>query len=133
MSTSTIAPRDSKYCQAISEYLGRVGHATNAMILDALRAEFPTLSATTVHRATARLASRGELGIAPCDCQGAIRYDRNTTPHDHFMCSSCGMLRDTDIAGDVLPIVEANLEDCHISGRITISGTCKFCRQKGIA
>lgn len=130
MSTSTITPRDSKYCQAIAVYMAATGHATNAMILDALRTDFPNLSATTVHRATARLASRGELGLAPSDSHGAIRYDYNTAPHDHFMCSNCGVLRDTDIASEVLPIIETSLEDCHISGRLTISGTCKLCHQK---
>lgn len=130
METSTVNPRETKYCQAITDYVRHTGHATNAMILAALRERFPNLSATTVHRATTRLAARGKLGVAPSDPQGALRYDHNTDGHDHFMCGRCGNLRDVDIAGEILPVIESRLADCHISGRLTISGLCKECGAK---
>ncbi len=136
MDTSTLISkkhvRVTKYCSAISRYIEKVGHATNAMILEALKEEYPSLSATTIHRATARLAERGELAIAPSDPSGSMRYDSNLVEHDHFMCNSCGRLRDVNIADEVRPLIESQLDGCHIGGRITVSGTCKICSKKEV-
>lgn len=116
----------------IEDIVRREGHASNAQILAELHQMYPDVSATTVHRATARLAGRGELGIAPNDLSGAMRYDANVAPHDHFLCSHCGLLRDVDIADQVRPLLENAIEGCSISGRMTISGTCKQCKEKGL-
>lgn len=127
MSITLVAQRQTKYCQAIEQTLESLGHATNAELLSALRESFPGLSATTVHRATARLASRGTIAVAPSAQDGSMRYDANTTLHDHFQCSACGLLRDTDVKDKVIPILESSIGDCSISGQLTISGTCKQC------
>jgi Fur family transcriptional regulator, peroxide stress response regulator len=124
--------RQTKYCLQIEEIVTRLGHASNAEILAELHTLYPTVSATTVHRATARLAGRSELGVAPADQTGAMRYDANPSPHDHFMCTHCGMLRDVDIAEYVKPLLEEAIEGCSISGRITIGGTCKQCSAEGM-
>lgn len=128
--TSPITPRITKNCKEIEQTLRSLGHASNTEILTALRKDNPTLSATTVHRATSRLASRGVIGIAPTYTDGSMRYDANTKPHDHFVCSSCGILRDTDIKDQVIPILQSYMNDCVISGRLTISGECKNCIRK---
>ncbi len=132
MNTVATTQRQTKYCQAIEVLLGSVGHATNTELLVALRKTFPHLSATTVHRATTRLAARGSIAVAPPDRDGSIRYDANVVPHDHFVCTSCGMLRDTDIKDKVTPILESSMDDCHISGRLTIGGLCKHCKEKHV-
>jgi Fur family peroxide stress response transcriptional regulator len=119
--------RQTKYCYAIKNALARCGHATNSALLDELRRFFPCLSATTVHRATARLAARGEIGWAPDTKDGSMRYDANLQPHDHFVCSDCDNLRDIDIKNKLLPILGSSIADCQLSGSITISGTCKNC------
>ena len=71
--------RQSRYCTAIVSELQTLGHATNTQLLAALQRSYPTLSATTVHRATARLAQRGDIATAPPDSSGAMRYDTHTT------------------------------------------------------
>lgn len=108
--------RQTKYCQAITAIMLRRGHASNAELLAELRQNFPGLSATTVHRATARLAARGELALAPTDHAGAMRYDANTSLHDHFSCSLCDRLVDTDIAERVSALLASSIEGCRISG-----------------
>ena len=123
-----VRPRQSKYCLAIVDVLKQKGHASNSDLLHALRASYPELSATTIHRATQRLAERGEIGLAPPDTRGVMRYDTATTPHDHFMCSRCGTLRDADVASQVSRLLEQHLEGCRVSGRLLINGTCKQCR-----
>lgn len=121
------AGRESKYCDAIRSTVALLGHATNAMIIVELRKAYPTISATTVHRATARLAARGELMAAPADLQGAMRYETDKTPHDHFLCTLCGQLRDVDIASEVAALLEEKLVECRPSGRVVVSGVCSRC------
>lgn len=132
MNNVSVVQRQTKYCQAIEGLLSSLGHATNTELLTELRKTYPTLSATTVHRATARLATRGTIAVAPPAHDGSTRYDINVMPHDHFICTSCGMLRDTDIKDKVTPILESSIDDCHISGRLTIGGLCKNCKEKNI-
>lgn len=131
--TMTAQSRQTKYCTEIEAIVHTLGHASNAQILAELQKLFPNVSATTVHRATARLASRDELGTAPADPSGAMRYDANLEPHDHFVCAHCGMLRDVDIADKVQPLLIEAIKGCGISSRITVSGTCKQCAAKGAA
>ena len=123
-----ITHRQTKYCEAIEALLATMGHATNTELLVEMCKIYPNLSATTVHRATARLATRGAITLAPPTRDGSIRYDTNVIPHDHFVCVSCGMLRDTDVKDKVIPVLESSMGDCHISGRLTISGLCKQCK-----
>ena len=119
--------RQTKYCDAIEATIAEHGHVTNADLIGLLRIQFPDVSATTVHRASARLAERGVIAVAPPAKDGSMRYDANVTPHDHFLCSSCGLIRDTDIKDTVIPVLEAAIDGCTISGRLTISGLCKQC------
>lgn len=119
--------RQTKYCTAIEAALAGIGHATNAELLVMLLKVFPGVSATTVHRATSRLASRGKITVAPPAKDGSLRYDANLLPHDHFMCSNCGRLLDTDVKAKVVPILESAINGCNIAGRLTITGICKDC------
>lgn len=132
MNNVATTQRQTKYCQAIEVLLASMGHATNSELLVELRKTYANLSATTVHRATSRLATRGLIAIAPPSRDGSICYDTNVIPHDHFLCTSCGMLRDTNIKDKVTPILESSMDDCHISGRLTISGLCKHCKEKNL-
>lgn len=123
--------RQTKYCTEIKQQLMSAGHATNAELLAGLRTKFPKLSATTIHRASARLASRGAISIAPSSKSGSIRYDSNTKPHDHFQCVACESLIDANVREKITPIIESSIPGCSISGQLTINGTCKNCVKKG--
>ncbi len=127
MNVTSTTERQTKYCQSIEETLHFLGHATNAELLNNLQLTYPDLSATTVHRATARLASRGKIAIAPTDNSGSMRYDANIKPHDHFQCSVCGRLHDTDIKDKIIPILESTIDGCSISGQLLVTGACKKC------
>lgn len=127
-----ITERTTKYSIAVMEYLRTVQHATNLQILMYLRAQYPELTATTVHRITARKLERGEIAAAPITVENSVLLDANTQPHDHFHCSSCDMVRDANITEDVRPIIEKSVGDgCTISGRLVVSGLCKKCNAKG--
>ncbi len=119
--------RVTKYVTEVKKVINLRGHATNAEILAYVRDDHPTLSATTIHRITQRLYEDGELGRCPKALDGSVRYDANTSQHDHFLCSMCGALRDITLPAACLAIIRCNLEDCSISGPLTVSGACKGC------
>lgn len=132
MTENVITNRQTKYCKSIEDLLLILGHATNAEILVELRKSYPNLSATTVHRATTRLSERNKISIAPSTKDGSTRYDINTKPHDHFHCTSCEELIDTDIKEKIIPIIESSIIGCNLSGRLTINGICKKCNKEKI-
>ena len=124
---SQVDKRETKYCAAVRGAIFARGHATNAEILLAVRAAFPAVSATTIHRVSARLCERGEITLAPPAPDGSFRYDANTEAHDHFMCATCGRVRDIDIANQVIPTIQKALGNKELVGRLTISGACSSC------
>lgn len=130
MNNAVIQKRQTKYCQAIELALNDLGHATNAELLTSLRVLYPGLSPTTVHRATARLALRNIIAVAPAAPDGSMRYDTNTKPHDHFECISCGKLRDIDVKDKITPILKSAINGCDISGQLIIKGGCKKCSKR---
>ena len=132
MNTTSLSERNTKYVSLVRSHIERLGHATNYQLLEALRLEFPSLSATTVHRVTARLLERGDIQLAPPASDGAMRFDGNIEPHDHFMCNSCGLLRDASLGASIKPLVETEIGGgCSISGSLTVSGVCGACMVKG--
>lgn len=126
----TTKRRETKYTCAIKAALDRLGHATNAELAHAVRAEYPLVSDTTIHRVTQRFYDDGECIEAPKSADGATRYDANTVFHDHFMCESCGAMRDIAIPVEVRQTIEADLDGCCLNGSLTIVGECKKCKEK---
>jgi len=128
---ATAQDRTTKYIAIVRGRIESVGHATNAELLDYLRLSFPDISATTVHRITARMLERGEVQLAPSGPGNAMCFDVNKAAHDHFMCQKCGILRDMHIANIVRPLIEQEIGDgCSISGSLTVSGLCKKCQKE---
>lgn len=125
--------RTTKYVSAVRRIMAGLGHATNYEIQTRLSDYYPDISATTVHRITARLCERGELQLAPSGTANVLRYDANVSPHDHFMCEVCGMLRDAQLRDVVTPAIEKAVGDgCTISGSLTVSDVCKHCYKEGM-
>ena len=122
--------RMTKYVLAVQEYMHQAGHATNAQILAHLQQAYPELSATTVHRITARMVERGQLDVAPSGSDQSTRFDANTSPHDHFQCRGCDRLRDVDLPASVFEAMQQQIGDCKVSGRLVVQGTCARCMEK---
>ncbi|MDO8265926.1 MAG: transcriptional repressor [Candidatus Saccharibacteria bacterium] len=122
--------RSTKYSTDVISILDMFGHATNLEIMNELRKRHPKISATTVHRITARLHERKQFSSAPPDQNGSMRYDSNTEPHDHFICRICGGIRDLNVAKSFIPEISKALGGCEISGNLIIYGDCDKCRAK---
>ncbi len=123
--------RATRYTKDVQDFLERVHHATNIEILEHMQKTYADVSVTTVHRITSRLVERGKLALAPAAKGNAMRFDINVEPHDHFLCSNCDMLRDTDIASEIRPLLEDSIGDgCEISGNLVVTGLCKKCNKE---
>lgn len=126
-------PRQTKYATAVLEVLYSLKHATNLVLLQRVQRVYPEVSATTIHRVTARLKERGVIGCAPKPTNGSERYDSNPKPHHHFMCVSCGRLCDlesTDEAKVVINQLKNLNEECALAGSLTLGGVCRRCFNK---
>ena len=122
-----IQRRATKYTTELQTILQHLGHATNAQIAYELRKNYPDVSCTTVHRVTQRLAADGQIGMAPQAEDGSVRYDNNTKPHDHFLCTNCHKLRDINTPGNCRKLLQQELGGCTIEGSLTVSGVCPNC------
>lgn len=79
---------------AVMEYLmTHATHPTADEIYVALSPSMPTLSKTTVYNTLKLLAAHGAILLLDIDERNA-RFDGDTSPHAHFWCRGCGMVRD---------------------------------------
>jgi Fe2+ or Zn2+ uptake regulation protein len=67
-------------------------HPTAQELFERLRDEFPTLSVATVYNTLSALTRMSRC--APLELGGPVRFDPNTTAHDHAVCERCGKIRD---------------------------------------
>jgi Fur family peroxide stress response transcriptional regulator len=124
---SVVKRRNSKYASLVMHSLRDFGHATNAQLADDLRRSYPHLSDTTVHRITQRFLEDGEVQLAPHAVDGAMVFDTNTTPHDHFECSYCGGLQDITLPKNLRVEIRQTIGKCKLNGSLKITGECCDC------
>ena len=68
-------------------------HPTAAWVHEALRRVYPDVSLGTVYRNLAEFKADGlvrSVGFV----NGFERFDADTSPHDHFICTECGAVLD---------------------------------------
>jgi len=103
-------------------------HPTAAQIHAALTKQWPALALATVYRNLEILVAEGLVGEVPTTA-GALRYDGNLAPHDHFDCERCGRLLDLP-SGALAGVARrlARRHDLEIRRvRITLVGACPDC------
>ena len=123
--------RQTKYATTVYEVFKELKHATNIQILEAVQQTYPEVSATTIHRVTARLKERGKIGCAPKPTNGSERYDITPEPHHHFMCVSCSGICDVPETEEARRVIEQLKElsgECALAGTLTLRGVCKKCK-----
>lgn len=104
-------------------------HMTAEQIFDAVHAENPQISRSTVFRVLGQLADRGDiLRIKIAD--GADYFDFQTHPHYHIKCVECGAV--CDIEMPMLEGIEKMVTDTRrydiIDYYIMFSGICSECK-----
>jgi len=76
-------------------------HPTAESVLAAARVTMPTLALKTVYQTLNDLAAMGELQLLDVGT-GSTRFDPNTDPHHHLVCTACGRVRDVYAEFDAL-------------------------------
>jgi len=113
---------------AVLKTLRELRHATNMTLYAVLHPTMPTLSVQAVHRITARLLERGEIGLAPSDGR-QLMLDANPHTHDHFACTSCGGLMDIQLPESTIAAIQAQLGRNLVRDGIVLNGRCESCAQ----
>ncbi|MBO7251117.1 MAG: transcriptional repressor [Oscillospiraceae bacterium] len=117
---------------AILECLrGTTLHPSADMVHNMLQAEHPDISLATVYRNLSRFRNQGTIQCV-ATVRGIERFDANTNPHVHFICSHCDAvidLHEIQVPQDLTANVEA-VSGCHPDGcQLTFTGLCKSCHQ----
>jgi Fur family transcriptional regulator, peroxide stress response regulator len=105
------------------------GHLTANEIFEAARKILPTISYATVYNSLRYLKEAGlvsEINFA----NAASRYDRETSRHDHAICTDCGKIVDFDLPATVELLSSAARRSKFKpeSIRLTLMGLCPDCR-----
>ena len=106
-------------------------HPSADMVHEMLQAEHPDISLATVYRNLALFKKQGiiaSLGTV----KGVERFDGNTTPHVHYICTDCGAI--LDLEGIAVPqelqSTAAGLAGGTVCGcSLTFTGLCGQCNK----
>lgn len=124
----------SRQRECIREFLAdRRDHPTAETVYMNVKEDFPNISLGTVYRNLSLLTEVGEIrkistGIGP------DRFDWNTAPHYHVLCTGCGSVMDLKMDNiDHIDILAGNEFEGRIDGHIAFFlGKCKECMEKEI-
>ena len=107
-------------------------HPTALEVYGMTREADPTISMGTVYRNLNLLAEQGKILRIKVP-GGADRYDGIIEPHNHAVCTRCGMVMDYDYSFDDLnkALLEKSGFKCE-ELNITVRGTCKNCLTKAL-
>lgn len=102
-------------------------HPSAEALYQMLHEEQPDISLATVYRNLALFKSQG-LAVSVGTVNGIERFDGNTQPHVHFICTGCG--RVDDLFQVEQPDYTGYEKDlgCRIdSTQLTLTGLCREC------
>ncbi len=124
----------SRQRESIKNYLALThDHPTADTVYMHVREEFPNISLGTVYRNLNLLTDLGEaVKITVPD--GGDRFDGNTQPHNHFVCTCCKRIMDLNM--DMSSILELNntaskdFDGIIESSTTTFYGKCSNCIKK---
>ena len=105
-------------------------HPSADMVHEMLRPDHPDISLATVYRNLSLFKKQG-LIQSVATVSGIERFDANTNPHVHFICSNCDAVMD-------LPQIEVpqrlscdveSCSGCQVSScQLTFTGLCGNCQ-----
>ena len=101
-------------------------HPSAEMVHEMLQEEHPDISLATVYRNLAKFKAEGTI-MSVATVKGVERFDANTNPHVHFICSQCDAV--IDLHQIPMPRYEAEeCGGCRIeSCALTFTGVCGNC------
>lgn len=111
------------------EVLQMTGHPDAETVYERVREKIPVISLDTVYRTLRLFEEKGiirKLGMQ----NDRARFDANITPHHHFICVKCGLIKDfySKELNDYHPDNDvpdvADIQSVHIE----IRGICQNCK-----
>ena len=104
-------------------------HPSADWVHEQLKAEHSDISLATVYRNLALFKEQG-LIISLGTVNGTERFDGNTAPHVHYICTQCGRVLDLD--GIAVPEELNSAVACSTGGlvsgcQLTFTGKCNQC------
>jgi len=107
-------------------------HPSAEWVYQQLKPEIPDLSLGTVYRNIAMFKEEGtiqSIGVV----NGLERYDCNTAPHTHFICTNCGQVLDlegVDLPSATITEAETMVGGTIITYHLQFSGQCADCSKQ---
>ncbi len=105
-------------------------HPSAEMVHGMLQSEHPDISLATVYRNLARFKSQGIIQSV-ATVKGIERFDANTNPHVHFICTGCDAVMDLHQI-EVPQALSSSVEQgsgCQVqSCQLSFTGLCSACQ-----
>lgn len=125
------AQRYSKKREAIITTLkSTTTHPGAEWIYLQLKETYPDISLGTVYRNLSQFKEQGRV-LSLGYVNGVERFDGNTDPHVHFVCTTCGQIHDlhhlqvpSQLCTDAAEELGATVSQC----QLTFTGTCGQCQ-----
>ena len=106
-------------------------HPSAEMVHEMLHDEHPDISLATVYRNLAKFKAEGKI-MSVATVKGVERFDGNTDPHVHFICTQCGAVMDLpqisvpeELNSAVAQSSGGRVDNCQLS----FTGICGECRK----
>jgi Fur family peroxide stress response transcriptional regulator len=114
------------------EVAGTVDHPDAQTIYQRVRGRIPAVSLDTVYRNLWLLNDLGLITTVGPPRERA-RFDGNTAPHHHFICSQCGMAQDfySQEFDELRPPAEVDSMGTVEAIHVELRGLCPRCKKRG--
>jgi Fur family ferric uptake transcriptional regulator/Fur family peroxide stress response transcriptional regulator len=106
-------------------------HLTANEVFDEAKSLLPTISFATVYNSLRYLKDAGHIAEIQFG-NGASRFDKMTSRHDHAICVKCGKLVDMELElpSELVKIAENFSQFKLESIELTLRGLCPNCNQR---
>lgn len=104
-------------------------HPSADWVYEHVKAEIPDISLATVYRNLSLFKEQGLISSV-ATVSGVERFDGNTAPHVHFICTGCGRIVDLHNLSVPQELKSAAARDSGgqvSSCQLTFTGLCKEC------
>ena len=122
-----ITPQRIAICKLL---VGTDTHPTAARIYEEIRAQYPSLSLTTVYNTLDTLADLGAIHVLGHAGDDTVHYDANTKPHVNLACVSCHKI--ADIASPKVARIHQEISATSgyklLGARVMYYGLCPSCQ-----
>ncbi len=105
-------------------------HPSAEWVYTQLKPQIPNLSLGTVYRNLALFKETGEA-ISIGTVKGIERFDGNTAPHVHYICTACGAVIDLpyiDVPKELQSAAESGSGGTVCNCQLTFTGICANCK-----